>query len=115
MNAIDVLRLLIDLLASLGFAFFAYKFYNLNNAALVSMKDAWAMLVLLASYKTMEKPEEYIARLGRMSLEDAKTVVEKDRIIEFASEKAVSILANLRASVPGSQAVLDELEGIRRM
>ena len=110
MNLVDLIRFIIDIIASVGFTVFAYKFYRLNDAALVSMKEAWWILVLLARYKTMENPEEYIARIGRMSLDDAKLVVEKDRIVEFASEKAVSILAYLRTSVPGSQAILDELE-----
>jgi hypothetical protein len=113
MNSVDLIRIGIDLIASVGFFWFAYKFYNLNSAALVSMKDAWGLLVLLSRYKTLEKPEELAARILKMTPEDAKLEIEKGRLLELISEKAVYILANLRATVPGSQAVIADLEQAR--
>jgi len=110
MNWIDWLRMGIDLIAFFGFLFFAYKFYKLNDAALVSMKDAWGLLVLLSRYKTMEEPEALAARILRMSKEDAKIEIEKGRLLDLISDKAVSILATLKASVPGSQKVIADLE-----
>lgn len=113
MDSIDIIRIGIDLIASVGFFWFAYKFHNLNSAALVSMKDAWGLLVLLSRYKTLEKPEELAARILKMTPEDAKLEIEKGRLLELISEKAVYILANLRATVPGSQAVIADLEQAR--
>ena len=113
MDSIDIIRFGIDLIASVGFFWFAYKFYKLNSAALVSMKDAWGLLVLLSRYKTLEKPEELAARILKMTPEDAKLEIEKGRLLELISEKAVYILANLRATVPGSQAVIADLEQAR--
>ncbi len=113
MNSVDIIRIGIDLIASVGFFWFAYKFYKLNSAALVSMKDAWGLLVLLSRYKTLEKPEELAARILKMTPEDAKLEIEKGRLLELISEKAVYILANLRATVPGSQAVIADLEQAR--
>jgi hypothetical protein len=113
MNSVDLIRIGIDLIASVGFFWFAYKFYKLNSAALVSMKDAWGLLVLLSRYKTLEKPEELAARILKMTPEDAKLEIEKGRLLELISEKAVYILANLRATVPGSQAVIADLEQAR--
>lgn len=113
MEAVDIIRFCIDLIASVGFFWFAFKFYKLNSAALVSMKDAWGLLVLLSRYKTLEEPEKLAARILKMSQEDAKLEIEKGRLLDLISEKAVYILANLRASVPGSQAVIADLEKAR--
>jgi hypothetical protein len=107
---VDIIRAGIDLIASFGFFWFAYKFYKLNSAALVSMKDAWGLLVLLSKFKTLEQPEQLAARILKMTPEEAKVEIEKGRLLDLISEKAVYIIANLRASIPGSQAVLEDLE-----
>lgn len=110
MNQIDTIRLIIDVALLFGLCAFTYKFYKLQGVVILSLKDAVGLLLILAKYKTMESPEKYVARLCNMSEEDAKLEIERGNLIDLMSGKAMCIVGTLRASVGGSDKMIDELE-----
>ena len=109
---IDIFRAIIDLAATLGFAFFAYKFHTLNNAFVFSIKEMGELILLLAQYDHLESSQEKIERLARLlerSPEDVRVEVERGNLMRLIGLKAAQIMAHMQANVPGSHQLFEEL------
>lgn len=105
MTDIDLVRAGIDLVATLGFLWFAYRFYQLNGAFVISMYEMGELIVLLANYTKIESPEERIRRLATLldkCPDDVRIQVEQGEVMRLIGIKAASIMSHMKASVPGS-------------
>lgn len=100
----------ICLLDTIGFLFFAKKFYDLNGKFILSMKEVAELVVLLARYDKIENPAEQLARMLRMNPEDVRIEIERGRVMKLISIKAMQILTSMKCTVPGSEEILKPIE-----
>jgi hypothetical protein len=110
MNEIEYIRLFIDIVLFGGLAYFAYKFWQLQGVVVLSFRGALTILILLYRFKNLENPEKYLARLARISEDDAKLAITQGKMIEMLSSEAGNIINTLVSSVRGSREIVASIE-----
>jgi len=83
-----------------AFAWLAVKFQTLERTVVISLDDTITLLNLLEKVENMEEAGPYLAKLAKLSEEEAKLEIEKGRMLNLVARKATEIKATLRASIP---------------
>jgi len=99
------------LLIAAGVAFWLFcQFRGLKNTVYISIREMGQLLVLLAKYDEIEKPEQKIARIMNMTAEEVALELEQGRILKLISMKASEILAGMKISVPEANKLFTDIE-----
>lgn len=99
-SIVIVIAVLMLSLASAVFTWLAIKFNTLEKTVIISLKDTVCLLNLLEKIENMEEAGPYLAKLAKLSEEEAKLEIEKGRMLNLVARKATEIKATLRASIP---------------
>jgi len=83
-----------------AFAWLAVKFQTLERTVVISLDDTITLLNLLEKVENMEEAGPYLAKLAKLSEDEAKLEIEKGRMLSLVARKATEIKATLRASIP---------------
>jgi len=86
------------------------QFRSLRNTVYISIREMGQLLVLLAKYDEIEKPEQKIARIMNMTAEEVALELEQGRILKLISMKASEILAGMKVSVPETNKLFNDIE-----
>ncbi|MCX8207988.1 MAG: hypothetical protein N3G75_09225 [Methanothrix sp.] len=97
---LEVTLFLILLVAGIAFTWLATRFRTLENAIVLSIEDILVLMTLLENLDKIESPEQYVARLLKMTPEEARAEIEKGRLLELIGQKASCIKASLRLTMP---------------
>lgn len=98
------------IIACIAFVLLASKFWSLRNTVIFSISEMGELMVLLACYDQIVKPEEQIARLLKMSPDDVRIEIERGRVMDLISRKAIEILATMKAAIPSTRKWMTPIE-----
>lgn len=96
--------------ASLAFSLLAWRFWTLRDTVIVSIREMGELMVLLAEYDHLERPEEQVARILKMTQEEAKLEIERGRLMHLIGLKAAGILEGMKASIPDARKLIAPIE-----
>lgn len=103
MDLISIMIFLCTLLlgiAAVTFTCLAVKFHTLEKAVIISLEDTICLLDLLEKIENMEEVGPYLAKLTKLSDEEAKIEIQKGRMLSLVARKAAEIKATLKISLP---------------
>ncbi len=83
---------------------------KVKTVVYVSIGCVGDFLTFIAKYKDLEKPEEELARLSKMTPSEIKIEIEKNGIISILEGIAKADLKNLKSAVPDAHKVLAPIE-----
>lgn len=103
--------LALTLFAAAGVSLWLFcQFRALKNTVYISIHEMGQLLVLLAKYDEIEKPEQKIARIMKMSAEEVAIELEQGRVLKLISMKAAEILAGMKMSLPDASKLIADIE-----
>ncbi|HNR57125.1 MAG TPA: hypothetical protein PKJ51_01590 [Methanothrix sp.] len=97
-------------LAAVAFAVLAIKFKSLKHTVVISIFAMGELMVLLARWDDLEKPEEAVARIMAMEPDEVRLEIERGRLISLIGRKAAEILGAMKASVPDAAYLFEPIE-----
>lgn len=97
---INIFCVIVLTIAAVAFTWLATRFRYLENSIVLSIEDVLLMMALLKNLDNVETTEQYIAKLMKLSPEEAKREVERGNLMNLVAKKAACIEATLRAAMP---------------
>ena len=110
LHELQYIRLFIDIILCVGLAVITHRFFKLRDVVVLSFRGALTILLLLCRFKTMENPEKYLARLARISEDDAKLAIAQGKLVDMLSDEAGHIINTMMSSVKGSREMVASIE-----
>lgn len=86
----------------------ARNYWNLRGVVVLTAEQVGELVVLLAYYDQIEKPEQHFARMLKMDEEEVRIELEKGKVMTLISLQAAAILGELSQKVPIVNAVMDQ-------
>ncbi len=90
-----------------------YQFTELRHirgVTYVSIGSWGEVLVLLSKYSTLESPEQYLAKIAKLTPEETCRIMEKNGIIGLLEGIAKTNLEMLKTNVPDARKILEPIE-----
>jgi len=94
----------------IAFTVLAVKFKSLKHTVIISIFAMGELMVLLARWDELERPEEAVARIMAMEPEEVKLEIERGHLISLIGRKAGEILGAMKASVPDAAGLFEPIE-----
>lgn len=86
----------------------AWNYWGLRGVVILTAEQVGELVVLLAYYDQIEKPEQHFARMLKMTEEEVRIELEKGKVMTLISLQAAAILGELSQRVPIVNDVMDQ-------
>jgi len=90
--------LLIPAIALIGYLL--KQFYFLRDRLYIHIETAAEFLSIIEHYEELERPEEQLARISKMTPEELQIELQKSGLIGVLKGTAKELLKNMRADLP---------------
>ena len=86
----------------------AWNYWGLRGVVILTAEQVGELVVLLAYYDQIEKPEQHFATMLKMTEEEVRIELEKGKVMTLISLQAAAILGELSQRVPIVNDVMDQ-------
>lgn len=102
---------LILLIPAIGLGIYQFmELRHVKGITYVSIESWGEVLILLSRYDSLENPEQYLAKLSKLSTEEVKIVIEKNGIVGLLKGIAQTNIEMLKLNVPDAKRLLEDIE-----